>query len=171
MSCNQCVSGYIVLNSSPETEPNNLKKNYRELVKKWHPDCYEHDPVMRAAAGLKLTAINVAYNHISSCRRYSADVNSFSSWDDSSTYQNYGIWERQSFQEILEDFLYSQRTKQCTGFTWCSHSLLIKCTRCKILYKMFKVAHFFVGLSATIFVSCWIFYDTVEDVYLWFINL
>ena len=45
--------------SAPE-----IKNRYRALVRRWHPDRFQHDERFQAEAGEKLTRFNVAYDYL-----------------------------------------------------------------------------------------------------------
>jgi DnaJ domain len=55
---------YAVLGLSPPVEEAVLKHQYRELIKRWHPDRYVTDPVGQTEATLRMSEINDAYRII-----------------------------------------------------------------------------------------------------------
>jgi hypothetical protein len=52
---------YAVLGLSPPVTASELKSQYRELVKMWHPDRFQNDPAAQKEATERLRDINVAY--------------------------------------------------------------------------------------------------------------
>ena len=71
---------YKVLGVSPDASDDEIKKAYRELAKKYHPDNYVNNPLSDLAAE-KMKEINEAYDKIVSDRRngYSGGYSSGSS--------------------------------------------------------------------------------------------
>lgn len=55
---------YRMLEVEPGATLEEVKRSYRELVKVWHPDRFEHDPKLRDKAVEKLKKINLAYERI-----------------------------------------------------------------------------------------------------------
>ena len=62
MVANELRRAYVVLDLSPPVTKARLRRQYKALVKRWHPDRYQADPAMRAEASLRLRDINAAYN-------------------------------------------------------------------------------------------------------------
>ena len=58
---------YKVLGVSPDASDDEIKKTYRELVRKYHPDSY-HDNPLSDLAQEKMKEVNEAYNSILSMR-------------------------------------------------------------------------------------------------------
>jgi len=58
---------YRILGVSPSASDDEVKKAYRELAKKYHPDNYQDDPV-REIANEKMKEINAAYEEIQKIR-------------------------------------------------------------------------------------------------------
>ena len=54
---------YEILGVNENASEDEIKKAYREQVKKWHPDRYQGDP-REKMAGEKLRDINEAYDYI-----------------------------------------------------------------------------------------------------------
>lgn len=59
---------YKVLGVSPDADDKEIKKAYKELVKKYHPDQYQDNPLADVAAE-KMTQINAAFDQIMNERR------------------------------------------------------------------------------------------------------
>ena len=57
------MNPYEVLGVSPNDDEETIKKAYRNLVKKYHPDRYANSP-MAEQANEKLKEINLAYDMI-----------------------------------------------------------------------------------------------------------
>ena len=60
---------YRVLGVSPSASDEEIKKAYRSLVKKYHPDRYAGNKAQQEAASEKLKQINEAYNEITKMRQ------------------------------------------------------------------------------------------------------
>jgi hypothetical protein len=56
---------YRILEVEPGASLDDVKRSYRELVKVWHPDRFDHDPKLREKAVEKLKQINLAYERLS----------------------------------------------------------------------------------------------------------
>jgi len=52
---------YELFQLGPDATPEQVKQVYRELVKKWHPDRFSHDPKLQQHAQEKFIEINEAY--------------------------------------------------------------------------------------------------------------
>ena len=55
---------YAILGVPPSTTSDEVKRAYRALVRKWHPDHYDTDPVSREEATRTMAMINWAYHRI-----------------------------------------------------------------------------------------------------------
>jgi len=55
---------YEILGLSPGASPRQIKNTYRNLVKRWHPDHWGHDPALQQEAEEKLKEINEAYEFL-----------------------------------------------------------------------------------------------------------
>ncbi len=55
---------YTVLGLAPATFPWTVKRRYRALVKRWHPDQFTGDPAAQAVAAQRMSEINGAYRTI-----------------------------------------------------------------------------------------------------------
>jgi DnaJ domain len=53
---------YALLGLSPGATPELLRKQYKTLVRRWHPDRFAGDPQGQSEASLRLRAINDAYH-------------------------------------------------------------------------------------------------------------
>jgi len=52
---------YEIFQLGPDATPDQIKQVYRDLVKKWHPDRFGHDPQLQRKAQEKFIEINEAY--------------------------------------------------------------------------------------------------------------
>ena len=59
---------YQVLGISPNASEDDIKRAYKELVKKYHPDQYQDNPLSDVAEE-KMAEINTAYDEIMQMRR------------------------------------------------------------------------------------------------------
>jgi len=67
------LNPYTVLGVSQNASEEDIKKAYRSLVKKYHPDRYAGDPKAEAAASEKLKQINQAYDMLIKMRQPGQD--------------------------------------------------------------------------------------------------
>jgi tetratricopeptide (TPR) repeat protein len=61
---NELQHSYILLGVRPGASPDEIKRAYYALVRKWHPDHVHDDQARRDAAEEKLKQINVAYDRL-----------------------------------------------------------------------------------------------------------
>jgi hypothetical protein len=61
MKASDLRHAYAVLELSPPFTEARLKRRYKTLVKRWHPDQYQADPIGQAEATERLRQINIAY--------------------------------------------------------------------------------------------------------------
>ena len=55
---------YAVLGLTPPVTGRDLKRRYKELVARWHPDRFQSDPEGHAEAAIMLRNINIAYDAV-----------------------------------------------------------------------------------------------------------
>lgn len=55
---------YQILGLNPEASWSDLRKSYKKLIQKWHPDRFDDDSNEKLVAEHKIKAINIAYNQI-----------------------------------------------------------------------------------------------------------
>lgn len=94
---------YKVLGVNPYATDEEVRKAYKELVKKYHPDQYQDNPLADVAAE-KMTEINAAFDEIMNSRRggsansYSYGNNSGSSYSSGNSYNYDGSSSYNSIQ-------------------------------------------------------------------------
>ena len=59
---------YKVLGISPDADEDEIKKAYRALARKYHPDRYAGKPELQASAEQKMKEINAAYEEVQAIR-------------------------------------------------------------------------------------------------------
>ena len=79
---------YKVLGVSPDASDEEIKKVYRDLVKKYHPDKYRDDPAMAPMAEEKIREINAAYDKIQDIRSGKTPDYSSGSYNSGGSYYN-----------------------------------------------------------------------------------
>ena len=73
---------YKVLNVSPSASDEEVKKAYRDLARKYHPDNY-HDNPLADLAQEKMKEINEAYEEIQNQRKRGASGNGYGAYGGS----------------------------------------------------------------------------------------
>lgn len=84
---------YKVLGVSPNASDDEIKAAYKELVKKYHPDQYQDNPLSEVAEE-KMAEVNSAYDEIMAQRRSSGY------YTDNSCDSSYGDYSGINYQEI-----------------------------------------------------------------------
>lgn len=56
---------YLLLNINPDSEWEDVRKSYKRLIQKWHPDRFELGSEKQSIANAKITNINLAYRELS----------------------------------------------------------------------------------------------------------
>ena len=79
---------YKVLGVSYDADEETIKKAYRELVKKYHPDRYVNTP-MAEMASEKMKEINEAYDMLTNKNTNSTGHSSYNPYGSYGTYQDY----------------------------------------------------------------------------------
>ena len=96
---------YSVLGVSSSASDEEIKKAYRELVKKYHPDNYANNPLADLAED-KMKEVNEAYDAIVKMRtqgggyRASGHAGSGQSYGGGQNYGNQGGYNNVSFQQV-----------------------------------------------------------------------
>ena len=97
---------YSVLGVSPSASDDEIKKAYRDLARKYHPDNYQDNPLADLAQE-KMKAINEAYDAITKARSgggqtgYS-DQGGYQSYGSQSSYQSYDSGYAETYQRIRQ---------------------------------------------------------------------
>jgi len=78
---------YIVLGVKPDASDEEIKRAYRELARKYHPDNYQNNPLADLAEE-KMKEINEAYEEIQNQRKRGASGNGYGAYGGS--YGGYG---------------------------------------------------------------------------------
>ena len=68
---------YKILGVSKNASDDDIKKAYRELVKKYHPDNYDANNPLRDLANEKMQEVNEAYDEIQRLRSSSSSSSDF----------------------------------------------------------------------------------------------
>ena len=91
---------YQILNVSPDASDEEVKKAYRELARKYHPDNY-HDNPLADLAQEKMKEINAAYDAI---QRQRSGRGSAGGSQSAYQRQSYGGYQRQSQSSYASGF-------------------------------------------------------------------
>lgn len=108
---------YVVLGIREGASEEEIKKAYREQVKKYHPDQYQDNP-LSSLAEEKLKELNEAYDYLmknASPRRESTNYNTSRSWNnqgDNDFFNQVRVHVNSGNVKVAEDMLngYSNRT-------------------------------------------------------------
>ena len=92
---------YSVLGVSPTASDDEIKKAYRELARKYHPDNYQDNPLADLAQE-KMKAINEAYDAITKARTGGAQSGYQSGYSGQSSYQSYAGASNETYQRIRQ---------------------------------------------------------------------
>ena len=93
---------YSVLGVSPSASDDEIKKVYRDLARKYHPDNYQDNPLADLAQE-KMKAINEAYDAITRARAGTGSAQSgYQSYDSQSSYQSYNSGSSEIYQRIRQ---------------------------------------------------------------------
>ena len=173
MLCKQCISGYATLGVAAEKSSGELKSVYRELAKRWHPDSHERDAPMRVIANQRLSAINAAYTHLSSCRRNREDARI--STQKSRGFNNVcSVWRAGDSENSWSSVYGVAQRPTCRDLNWCSKSAWRKYTRWELLARTSTAAKVLAGFAAVSFafvLFCCICPDAVNDLFMWVISI
>lgn len=91
---------YEVLGISENSSIDDIKRAYRELAKKYHPDQYENNP-LRELAETKMREINEAYDYLVKSHNNGRNNNNYSSNNSYSNDNNYS--DNMAYQYIRMD--------------------------------------------------------------------
>ena len=93
---------YSVLGVSPSASDDEIKKAYRDLARKYHPDNYQDNPLADLAQE-KMKAINEAYDAITRARPGAGSgQSSYQSYGGQSGYQSYDAASGEIYQQIRQ---------------------------------------------------------------------
>ena len=92
---------YDVLEIDRNATDSEIKKAYRELAKKYHPDNFKDNP-LADLANEKMKAINEAYDEIQKERTTHSSTSSNSNYSDSSWAGNDNYYNSSSFPRVRE---------------------------------------------------------------------
>ena len=123
---------YETLGVQPEASDEEIKKAYRNLAKKYHPDLHPNDE----AASVKMNEINAAYDILS--KHHSSD-----SWQQrtaSQTYEQQSTYNGQAEYVDFEEYL-KQRNRQrgySYTYSWNWNNMPVFTYRTSILGRLFR---------------------------------
>ncbi len=98
---------YKVLGVSPDADDEEIKKAYRSLAKKYHPDSYADNPLADLAAE-KMKEINEAYNEIQKLRSSGGGKSRGSGTYGSGTYGSGGSGNYYRIRQLINQGRYSE---------------------------------------------------------------
>ncbi|MCD8211448.1 MAG: DnaJ domain-containing protein [Oscillospiraceae bacterium] len=102
---------YEVLGVKPDASDEEVKKAYRELARKYHPDNYQNNPLSDLAEE-KMKEINEAYNTIVQEREHGGSSGSSGGYSSSSSYGNANRQNsyQNSYQNTYQNAYQNQRS-------------------------------------------------------------